>query len=46
MMALEFNIPIPTGGGFPSATLVSMVGDPSSLRKVKEAWDKDAEDRF
>jgi hypothetical protein len=43
---IEFNIPIPTGGGFPSATLVSMVGDPSSLRKVKEAWDKDAEDRF
>ena len=43
---IEFNVPIPSAGGFPSATLVSMVGDQSLLRRVKEAWDRDAEDRF
>ena len=43
---IEFNVPIPTAGGFPSATLVSMVGNQSALRKVKEAWDKDAQDWF
>ena len=42
---MEFSIPVPTSGAFPSATVISMIGEPGIISKIQTAWNKDSQDQ-